>query len=186
MFHAGEETGNAWALTLFGDVTPSGKLPISFPASAQQREDWWNEKIPSYWSSGVTPAFEFGFGLSYTKFEYTKVVEKTGCLLNLCLWVHISNAGSYAGAEVVQVYLKFADGKGHPMALRGFEKTKLLNPGEEDRVWFEFSYHDLSLYRDINSQAVKDLSWKAQKDVTVLVGSSSLDIRHSLKVSAKV
>jgi len=40
MFHAGEETGNAWALTLFGDVTPSGKLPVSFPKSARQRQDW--------------------------------------------------------------------------------------------------------------------------------------------------
>jgi len=188
MFHAGEETGNAWALTLFGDVTPSGKLPISFPKSAQQRQDWWNEGIPSYWSpsSEFTPAFEFGFGLSYTKFEYTKVVEKPGCLLNLCLMVHVSNAGSYAGAEVVQVYLKLADGEGHPTVLRGFEKTKLLNPGEEDKVWFEFSYHDLSLYRDVNGQAMKGLSWKAQKSIKVLVGSSSLDIRHSLTVNAKV
>jgi len=84
------------------------------------------------------------------------------------------------------MYLKFTDGEGHPMVLRRFEKTKLLNPGEEDKVWFEFSYHDLSIYRDINSQAVKGLSWKASKDITVLIGSSSLDIRQGLKVHAKV
>jgi len=84
------------------------------------------------------------------------------------------------------MYLKFTDGEGHPMVLRRFEKTKLLNPGEEDKVWFEFYYHDLSLYHDRNKQAVKGLSWKATKEVTVLIGSSSLDIRQSLKAHAKV
>jgi len=186
MFHAGEETANAWALTLFGDVTPSGKLPISFPSSAQEQQDWWKEGIPSYWSPSFTLAFTFGFGLSYMDFQYTKVVEKPRCLLNLCLMVFVRNVGRYAGAEVVQVYLKFAEREHHPFALRGFEKTKVLNPGEEAKVWFAFTYHDLSLYHDISNHTVKGLSWKASKDIRVLIGSSSSDIRHSLTVKAKV
>lgn len=186
LFHAGQETTFAWTATLFGDSTPSGKLPISFPVEGQDLKTWWNSRVPSYWSPDFASAFPFGHGLSFADFVYYDIKEKPRCHFPLCVMVSVkNNSTKWKGAEVVQVYFKFKNELKHPTVLRAFFKTKVLKPGKSEKVFFHFNYRDVSLYRDRNGMTEKELSWQPQDEFDVLFGASSTDIRGSLTVRPK-
>eukprot|EP00415_Alexandrium_ostenfeldii_P000106 UN0106 len=147
VFHAGEETATAWAATIFGDASPSGKLPISFPRVGQNISDYWEAQLPSYWLPDFPSAYPFGHGLSYASFIYQNMREKPRCHFPMCVGLTVLNSHpTNSGAEVVQVYFKFHGApKGYPAVLRGFCKTKVLKPGQTDKAFFAFNHRDISL-----------------------------------------
>jgi beta-glucosidase len=155
-WYGGMEGGHAVADVLFGDVNPSGKLPMTFPKSLADSPghalgdyaadvcDYKEGIFVGYrWfdAKEIDPLFPFGHGLSYTSFKYENMtVEKSGDGLHVSL--DLTNTGARAGAEVVQVYV------GQPKCsvprpvreLKGFEKVS-LQPGEKKRV-------EIALHRD--------------------------------------
>jgi len=188
MFLAGEETGSAWARVLFGDSTPSGKLPIMHPATEADSIKPNNTTVKyseglftSYRNPAFNASFPFGHGLSYTTFEYStpEVVPHSACAAHVCFTLNISNTGSRTGAEVVQVYLEFASaGPEIPhRILRGFEKTGIVSPGQSVQVSFGLSKRDLSLYEPGRGRVL-------QRDARAHIGSSSVDIRHVIELQA--
>uniref|UniRef100_A0A7S1PNU4 Probable beta-glucosidase G n=1 Tax=Alexandrium catenella TaxID=2925 RepID=A0A7S1PNU4_ALECA len=185
MFHGGEETAFGWAATLFGDATPAAKLPLSMPAAEQATAEYWKEPLPSYWSSSFNAAFPFGHGLSYASFIYQDFKVKSRCRFPLCVVATVMNSHpTMSGSEVVQVYFKFDQHPDHPVVLRGFYKTKVLKPGQQEKAFFHFNHRDISLYWDRSGKTIKEDSWAPQDSLTVLFGSSSTDIRGELRVNS--
>jgi len=168
-WHGGMEGGNAIADVLVGDVTPSGKLTDTiaysiedYPSTANYGNEFKNvyqEDIYVGYRYFETfcpdkVQFEFGYGLSYTEFsiepEEAKSFEKDGSVW-LEVGAKVTNIGDiYSGKEVVQVYVEAPQGKlGKPVkVLAGFAKTKLLAPGESDRVVVSFPLNSLASYDD--------------------------------------
>ena len=179
----GQEAGHAIADVLFGAVNPSGKLPVTFPKAFEDSPAYGHypgENLHVDYAEGiyvgyrvfdkhgVEPLFPFGHGLSYTTFEYSglKVAYPT-------VTVNVRNSGSYAGAEVVQLYLQPPPSRvDRPVKeLKGFARV-MLQPGEAKAVSFRLNQAAMSYY----DTAVHD--WVAQPGrFTVLVGASSRDIR---------
>jgi beta-glucosidase len=191
-WYPGEEDGNAVARVLFGDVNPSGKLPISFPASvndtlARNPAQYPGDHIEVHYtegldvgyrwfqSNGINPLFPFGFGLSYTTFQYAdlRVVRGSGSAYATATF-RVTNTGKRAGAEVVQVYLGFppiAEGNEALRQLKGFRKIS-LQPGESRVVSVPLDERSFSYW------SVAAHSWKIPSGTfKVMVGSSSEDIR---------
>lgn len=183
----GTEAGNAIADVLFGVYNPAGKLPMTFPRSVGQVPIFYNEKSTgrpydpnSKWTSKYidmpnAPLFPFGFGLSYTSFTYSdpkvdKTVFKKG--QNLEVTVNVTNSGSRAGEEVVQLYIRDLVGSvTRPVReLKGFEKI-MLKPGETKEVRFTVTDKDLSFYR-------RDMSFGSEPgEFEIMVGTNSLDVK---------
>lgn len=152
-WYLGQETGQAVAEVLFGDVNPSGKLPITIPRSAGHLPVFYNYKPSArrgYLFDDVTPLYPFGFGLGYTQFEFKnlrlkkkriKVNESTRVL------VDVTNTGRREGAEVVQMYIRDrVSSVTRPIKeLKGFRKIHLA-PGETQTVTFEITPESLSFY----------------------------------------
>jgi len=185
LFLAGQETGNAWAAILFGDATPAGKLPVMFPLTRDDTVAPHGRQVPysegratSYRSPTFKAAFPFGHGLSFTSFAYGRPqVDRSSCNARACLRLPISNTGKFPGREVVQAYLEFPpEGAVPGRVLRGFRKTRLLQPGESEEVFFAFSARDLSSYR-------ADGGWTPWEHVHVYLGASSADLRQDLLLS---
>jgi beta-glucosidase len=158
-YNPGNEGGQAIADILFGDVNPSGKLPITYPR--------WTNRLFTYdhkFFSGSdtpegqvlsTPQFEFGNGLSYTNFAYSdlRVSPATASTTqNIRIDVKLKNAGDREGKEVVEMYLseRFAGVTPPIRRLKRFAKID-LNPGEERRIAFELAVQDLS-FVGVNEQ----------------------------------
>mmetsp|Transcript_70862 Transcript_70862/g.219858 ORF Transcript_70862/g.219858 Transcript_70862/m.219858 type:complete len:709 (-) Transcript_70862:97-2223(-) len=183
IFLAGEETASAWAAVLFGDAAPEGKLPIGLPASpADQIHPGFDQTVPyaeqlltSYRSPSLRMAFPFGHGLSYASFGYGEPAVES-CTSAGCVALDVTNTHSqYAGREVVQAYIEFAPEAQEPhLVLRSFYKTKLLQPGETERVLLKFEQRDVSVYRDGR--------WAPQNKFRVHIGSSSADLRKVLEM----
>jgi len=185
----GSEAGNAIADVLFGDVNPSAKLPISFPRNEGQIPIYYshfNTGRPatsdtnrnynsSYNDLSIFPKYEFGFGLSYTKFEYSNLqlsTKKMKASDKLELSFELTNTGKLVGDEVVQVYLRDKVGSiCRPVSeLKGFDKIK-LNPGETRTIRFTLTKELLSFYND-------QLNWVAEPgEFELMIGASSRDIR---------
>mmetsp|Transcript_99204 Transcript_99204/g.280920 ORF Transcript_99204/g.280920 Transcript_99204/m.280920 type:complete len:792 (-) Transcript_99204:51-2426(-) len=181
LFLAGEETGNAWAALLFGDAAPTGRLPIMFPATANDviqpevGDANYKEGIfTSYRSPTLQAAFPFGHGLSFTSFSYDNLrLQNENCPGRLCYRMHITNSGDHRGVETAQVYLRFPKDVGYPsLVLRGFQRTKQLNPSESHEVMFVLTERDLSVFKE-------ELGWQVQP-AEVHVGPSSADIRQKM------
>ena len=197
MFLAGQETGNAWADVLLGDVNPSGKLPVTFPT---REEDTvppcgashcdYAEGLHSGWRGliGKAVSFAFGHGLSYTEFEYAWDVppqyEPHSGTVQLA--VRLRNGGVVAGAEVVQLYVRFPRSAAEPeLLLRDFAKTPLLAPGETVSLPFRLSTaQHLSVWRPSRTGAASasvdatDGGWQpVHGDFELSVGASSRDVR---------
>ena len=143
-FYPGEEGGHALASILFGDVNPSGKLPITLVRNVGQIPGFYYQKssgkFRNYVASDSTPLFSFGHGLSYTSFEIgspkaskTKVV--VGDTINVS--ARVKNTGAISGQEVVQLYIRdeIASRSRPVKQLRGFQKVA-LDPAEEETVEF--------------------------------------------------
>jgi len=181
-FYPGERGGEALARVLLGDVNPSGKLPFTVPADASQLPPFDNQspKVEyGYYhgytladAKGFTPAFPFGYGLSYTTYRYANLsLEETeiGEDGEIRASVDVTNTGRRAGEEVAQLYVGFAGSKvDRPVKLlRGFEKVALA-PGETKRVGFVVKAKDLAYYDpDARRWVIEEM------DYEVLVGPSS-------------
>lgn len=183
----GTETGNALADVLFGDYNPSGKLPMTFPRSVGQVPLFYNEKNTgrpfdpnSKWTSKYidmpnTPLFPFGFGLSYTTFEYsdpkpTKTIFKKGEPIQVS--VTVRNSGTRAGEEVVQLYVRDLVGSvTRPVKeLKGFQKI-MLAPGEAKTLQFALTDQDISFFR-------KDMSFGSEPgEFEIMIGGNSVDLK---------
>lgn len=163
---AGSEAGSAIADVLFGDENPSGKLTATFPRSVGQVPIYYNhkntgrpignkegkfEKFKSnYIDERNEPLYPFGFGLSYTTFDYSNLKissEKINFNEKINVSVEVSNTGNYDGKEVVQLYLRDVVGSvTRPVKeLKGFQKIALKR-GEKQTVTFEISSEDLKFY----------------------------------------
>jgi beta-glucosidase len=150
-WYPGEEAGNAAASVLFGDVNPSGKLPITFPKRLADTPASTPEQYPGvggvavyseglnvgyrhYDNRGIEPLFPFGYGLSYTRFRLADLKVTGQPSGPVKATVEATNTGDRHGSEVVQVYVGGADGQaGPPRRLEGFTKVR-LDPGERRKV----------------------------------------------------
>jgi len=181
MFLGGQGTGEAWARVLFGDVAPSGRLPVQFPQSEADTispvgggDATYSEGLrTSYRNKDLRPAFAFGHGLTYTEFKYSQA-SSSACGENLCLTMTVSNAGAVAAADVAQLYLEFPAEAQHPAPLlKGFFKTDVIAPGGSAEATFELTDRDLS-YWDSGI-------WKKPDTVTAYIGRSSIDIVQTIE-----
>ncbi|NOY38246.1 MAG: glycoside hydrolase family 3 protein [Chlorobi bacterium] len=148
-WYPGEQGGNAVADVIFGDVNPSGKLPVTFPESVDQLPpyDDYSMEGRTYKYMTAEPLFPFGFGLSYTTFTYENLSLSASVLKSgesLTATVDVVNTGDVAGDEVVQFYLscKDADFRVPLFDLKGFRRVH-LKPGERKSVSVTWNPHDL-------------------------------------------
>ena len=135
-WYPGERGGEALADVLFGDVNPSGKLPLTFYRSLAQLPDYkdYSMKGRTYRYMTDKPLFPFGFGLSYTRFNIGIAKVADAPAGGKTLTVSVENTGKRQGTEVVQVYLRrVADDQGPRMSLRGFKRVD-LKPGQCQEV----------------------------------------------------
>ena len=147
-FLPGMEGGTAMADILFGDVNPSGKLPISYPRATNDVTPYDHKPMEAFESNQYRPLYPFGHGLSYTTFETSglslnKQQIKSG--ENIEISVTVKNTGQRAGKEAVLVYLNdvIASVTRPVKQLKAFEKVE-LNPGQEQVLHFTLTPHDMS------------------------------------------
>ena len=178
-WYEGEETGNAVADILFGKVNPSGRLSISFPRSVGHIPSYYNKRASAlvlrYVLEKNEALFPFGYGLSYTTFEYSdltidkKEIEKDA---GTTVKVKVTNTGDYDGKEVVQLYIRdnVSTVTRPILELKGFEKI-FLKKGESKTVVFEITPDKLK-YFDRNMHEVVEPG-----RFTIYVGRSSVDLK---------
>lgn len=190
----GEEAGNAVADVVSGSVNPSGKLAITFPAKYEDEPSAKNfpgspagNPANTNYEEGIyvgyryfdtfriKPAYSFGFGASYTRFAYNGLTLSASKFKNqLIVNATITNTGKKAGKEIVQLYIKApAKLMDKPnKELKGFCKTKLLLPGESQKLRFTIHAKDLASFDTAQS------AWVAEGgEYKVLIGASSEDIK---------
>ncbi|HLG40790.1 MAG TPA: glycoside hydrolase family 3 C-terminal domain-containing protein, partial [Chitinophagaceae bacterium] len=187
VWYPGEEGGNAVAEVLFGDYNPAGRLPVTFPISEAQLPLVYNHKPTGrgddYNNLSGLPLFPFGFGLSYTSFEYSNVqLEKTNISKNESVIVHfkIRNTGKMAGDDVVQLYIRdLLSSVSRPvMELKGFQRIH-LSAGESKELSFIITPEMLSMLN-------KDLKTVVEPgDFRIMIGASSRDIRLKTVLTVK-
>ena len=156
-WHPGVQGGNGVADVLFGDVDPAGRLTTTFPRGVGQVPVYYNHfntgrpELGKYADGSGEPLYPFGFGLTYTTFEYGRVqlsapMMKPGGTLNARIVV--KNSGLRAGTEVLQLYIRDIAASAGPRPvreLRGFQKVR-LNPGESREVTFAISGRELGYF----------------------------------------
>jgi beta-glucosidase len=190
----GSEAGHAVADVLFGDYNPSGKLPVTFPRNIGQVPIYYNHKNTGRPYSGDytepldqrvyqskyrdvknSPLYPFGYGLSYTSFEYSDIalsdnkLDRSG---KIEATVTVKNTGTVAGEEVVQLYIRDLVGSvTRPVKeLKGFRKI-LLKAGESAKVNFIVTEEDLRFYR-------ADMSWGSEPGkFEIYIGTNSQDVK---------
>ena len=173
-WYLGQEGGTAAARVIFGDVNPSGKLPISFPRSVGQLPVYYNHKPSrnrSYIFTSRTPLFAFGSGLSYTTFKLDNLRVSSDAILpggSAKVTVDVTNTGDREGDEVPQLYIheRISLVTRPVLALRGFQRVH-LKPRETTTVTFTLSPDDLSIYDDRMQRVVEPGIFD------ILVGTSS-------------
>jgi len=185
IFLGGEASGGAWADVLLGKVNPSGRLPVTFPDSYEQTVAPCPGSGNCIYSEGLfvgyraldnaAVSFPFGHGLSYTTFAYGLESSPAPCAVEsraVCFTVEVSNNGSLAGAEVVQVYLTYPSVfEEPPQVLRGFKKVQ-IGAGETASIDFELTEKDISIWN------TDKRAWSvASGDFNLFVGASSGDLR---------
>lgn len=177
-WYPGEEGGNAVADVLFGDYSPSGRLPLTFYASLDQLpafSDYDIRKGRTYMYLDKAPLWTFGYGLSYTTFEYSdlKVSGKAKPGGSVKISAKVKNTGKRQGQEVAQLYIHDVQASVvRPLKqLVGFRKIE-LEPGETKKVEFSIPYQSLAFYDTEQKQ------WVVEPGMfDIMVGSSSDDIR---------
>jgi beta-glucosidase len=186
-WYLGQEGGTAVADVLFGDVNPGGKLPITIPRSVGQLPDYYYQKPSAklqYMDSTADPLYPFGWGLSYTTFEYSDLTvspESIGQSGEATVSVRVTNSGRVRGDEVVQLYIRDEVSTiTRPVKeLKGFRRIT-LEPAETQTVAFKLGPEELSfLNRDM--QLVVEPG-----TFTVMAGGNSVDlIETNLEVTAQ-
>lgn len=191
MWYGGQEGGHALASVLFGDFTPSGKLPVTFPKKIEDTPAYGHypgENLHTEYAEGiyvgyrhfdradVAPLFPFGHGLSYTKFDYSDLKITPDKIPNgrsVRVSLTVRNSGTRAGAEVVQLYLHDLKTSVDrpPQELKGFRRM-MLTAGQSQPVTFTLDQRAMSFFSPSKH------NWVAEPgQFEVLVGSSSRDIR---------
>lgn len=188
-WHAGVQAGNGIADVLFGHYNPAGKLTMTFPRAVGQIPIYYNQKrtgrpendsiifTSRYLDIPNSPLYPFGFGLSYTSFEYSDITldkEELSGDDRLTATVTVTNTGMYSGEEVVQLYIHdpVASVSRPVKELKGFNKIS-LDPGESTRVEFLITSELLKFY---NSDLVYD--WEAG-EFTIYIGTNSREVRSA-------
>ncbi|MGJ8670483.1 MAG: glycoside hydrolase family 3 C-terminal domain-containing protein, partial [Oceanococcus sp.] len=205
-WYPGQNGGPAIAAILFGDINPQGKLPLSFPDSESDTPYAGNPAqypgLPIPGSQGstfevqyseglftgyrwydeqqITPAFPFGYGLSYTQFDYSDL-QLSGSPPNLTVNATVSNSGQMAGTEIAQLYVSMPDPSPQitqpPNQLKGFDRISLA-PGQSGQVSFPLDARSFS-YWDINSS-----DWQISSGCyRIAVGGHSRDLPISTQLA---
>lgn len=216
----GQESGNSLVDILYGDINPSGRLPFTI---AQKEEDYGHllnatvtfDYFPEdnftegvyidyryFDAKNITPLYEFGYGLSYTTFEYADLSTAVRSDVNMGelpdpdidivqgghpqLWdvvatvkAQITNTGDVAGAEAAQLYVKIPGDDTPVRQLRGFQQVGPLTPGQSGQALFPLMRRDLSIW-DVEAQ-----QWRLRRGTYELfVGSSSrkLPLEGSIEI----
>ena len=174
-WYPGQEGGNAIADILFGDYNPAGRLPVSVPRHVGQLPVYYNKKNPKghdYVEMPLSPLYSFGYGLSYSKFQYSdlQIVKKKMDEFEVSFTVQ--NSGSYDGEEVAQLYLRdeYASIVQPIKQLKHFERT-FIKKGDKKKISFIINHDDLSIINQKMEQVIEPGIFK------VMVGASSDDIR---------
>ena len=186
-WYPGEDGGDAVADVLVGDANPAGRLPITFPVSEGQLPLYYDHKPTGRGDDYVDltgqPLFPFGFGLSYTTFDYSSLaiepaeIPADGTATVRCT---ITNSGRRAGDEVVQLYVRdlVASVAQPVIALKQFQRIH-LEPGEHRDVTFTIGRDDLQLLD-------RDLHWTVEPGAfRVLIGASSKDVKLRGEITVK-
>ena len=174
-YYPGQEGGNAIADVLFGDYNPSGRLPISVPRSVGQIPVYYNKKAPrnhDYVEMSSFPLYSFGYGMSYTTFEYSdlQVVQKSARCFEVSF--KVKNTGKYDGEEVSQLYMRdeYASVVQPMKQLKHFERFH-LKKGEEKKVTFVLTEEDFFLVNYTLKKVVESGNFH------LMIGAASNDIR---------
>jgi len=179
MAHNSQEEGNALADALFGDYNPAGRLVTTWPMSLDQLPPMMDYNIRdgrTYMYFKGKPLYPFGYGLSYTSFEYSNLktsAEQIGADGEITVSVDVRNSGSRAGDEVVQMYVSHVGSKvERPIEeLKGFQRLR-LEPGKKTTVRLRLRAVDLAYW------SVEKGAWDVETDqINVQIGSSSADIK---------
>lgn len=198
----GQEAGNSVSDVLNGKINPSGRLPMTFPVKYEDTPystaaDFQGEPVDNpteimyregiyvgyrYFNTfNVKPAYEFGYGLSYTTFEYSNIkVSSQEFDKEIYVTVDVKNTGNVAGKEVVQLYITAPNGKVDKpnKELKAFAKTKLLQPGQTQSITFRLTEKDLASF---NPQAS---AWIADSGkYLVEIAKSSLQTKQNVSFS---
>ena len=200
-WYPGQEGNLAAAEILFGETNPSGKLPASFACKIEDNPCYNSyfdddEDLKVYYSEGIfmgyrywdqaekKPRFPFGYGLSYTTFEYSDIaLSKTEIESDekLKVSVKVKNTGNYDGAEIIQLYVgdKECSLPRPVKELKAFEKV-LLNKGEEQSVEFKLNNDAFAFYNPVTH------AWEVESgEFEILIGSSSEDIRQKATLTIR-
>jgi len=189
-WYPGTMGGKAITQVLYGEYNPSGKLPMTFPLNLGQVPIFYyekntgrpiylpNEKFKSrYIDSPNEPLFPFGFGLSYTTFNYSDITLSSDILVNggkITASVTVTNTGTVAGEEVVQCYIRDLVGSvTRPVKqLKGFEKV-MIQPGESKTISFDITPDMLAFHR-------LDMSYGTEPgDFKIFIGTNSRDVKET-------
>ncbi|MEJ7913880.1 MAG: glycoside hydrolase family 3 C-terminal domain-containing protein, partial [Chitinophagaceae bacterium] len=192
VWFGGSEAGSAIADVLFGDANPSGKLTTTFPQNVGQVPLFYNHKNTgrplgagkwfekfrsNYLDVSNDPLYPFGFGLSYTTFNYSEITLSSSGLSisgSIAATVTVTNTGEADGEEVVQLYIRdlFGSVTRPVKELKGFQKI-YLKKGESKKVVFNLTATDLKFYN-------ADLKFVAQKgDFKLFIGGNSRDVKEA-------
>ncbi|WP_394775672.1 glycoside hydrolase family 3 N-terminal domain-containing protein [Flavobacterium sp.] len=176
----GEAGGKAVADVLFGNYNPGGRLPITVPKSVGQLPIYYNQKpsaIHRYVSESENPLYTFGYGLSYTTFEYSnlaissKEIKTNG---ELKVSINVKNTGNFDGDEVVQLYINdvYSSVTTPRKTLKGFKRL-FIKKGETQKVEFTLTADELSLWNRDMKNVVEP------GDFEVMVGGNSIDLQKT-------
>jgi beta-glucosidase len=204
LWYPGEQGGTALAEILFGAVNPSGRLPVSFERKEEDNPTFHNYYPEAgtkrvvykeglfvgyrgYEHTGIKPLFPFGFGLSYTTFDFANLAIKdqsTSTALSYVVAFDVTNSGKRSGAEVVQMYVADTGASVHrpPKELKGFAKVN-LDPGETKRIEVPLDTRSFAYYD------TKTGVWRAAAGTyKVLIGRSSgqTDLTGEIKLTKTV
>tara|TARA_Y100001935_G_scaffold255663_1_gene270935 strand:- start:108425 stop:110605 length:2181 start_codon:yes stop_codon:yes gene_type:complete len=197
----GTEAGNAIADILLGNVNPSGKLPFTIPEKLEDSPAHATNSFPGnetevvyeegilvgyrwFDTKNITPMFPFGFGLSYTTFEYgDAALNKTSFASTdeIEVKVPVTNTGDVSGKETVQVYVRKSNSavERPDKELKGFTKVEVQS-GQTAEACINFDVQDLAYFDE------STMSWKVESgEYEILIGSSSRDIQESVKITIK-
>jgi len=185
----GTEGGNAVADILFGDVNPGGKLPVCFPRNGNHAPLYYARTLTHlpensdryrsrYWDSPTTPLYPFGYGLSYTAFEFSNLKvsgQQVKVEDNVTVSVDVKNTGQVSGDEVAQLYIhqKFGTDTRPMRELKGFERIT-LQPGETKAVTFQLGPDELKYWSTNAGQWIQDAA-----TFDIWVGADSLAELHA-------
>lgn len=185
-WYPGQEGGNAIADVVFGHVNPSGRLPLTIPVSLDQLPKFDSSSLSvtyDYWHGyrhmerqQHTPRFPFGYGLSYTEFEYSELQVSSDSIKSngvLGVTLKVSNVGKRTGTEVAQLYISYNESTAQraPKELKGYARVT-LEPGESKDLSFSLRAKDLAYYDEPSNR------WKVEPmSYGLHLGPSSADLR---------